>query len=265
MGSPTWGHACGCRRRRVEHGAARRLAWRTAAPLGARRPAAGRRRRSAQADPGREARADRRVVARFADLARAEGVERLEVLITSPGRQAANGEILATTLAAAARVPGAHPDARPKKAGWRSQARSRWRRRRPGASSPWSTSAGGSAQIVVGSRRTGPRFTQSIDLGSQRLTSRLLGEDPPGAEAVLLARAEVDRYVEPLEPPPIQAAFAVGGSARALKRLNAGATRPRRARARDRRAHRNARRARWRSPSGSTRNEHAHCSPARSS
>ena len=78
---------------------------------------------------------------------------------------------------------------------------------------------GGSAQIVIGSRRSGPRFTQSIDLGSQRLTSRLLGDDPPGADAVELARAEVARYVEPLAMPPVDAAFAVGGSARALKRL----------------------------------------------
>ena len=46
-----------------------------------------------------------RVVARFADLARAEGVERLEVLVTSPGRQAANGADLAATLEAAAGCP----------------------------------------------------------------------------------------------------------------------------------------------------------------
>ena len=45
------------------------------------------------------------VVARFAELARAERVERLEVLITSPGRQAANGAILAATLEAAAGCP----------------------------------------------------------------------------------------------------------------------------------------------------------------
>jgi exopolyphosphatase/guanosine-5'-triphosphate,3'-diphosphate pyrophosphatase len=81
---------------------------------------------------------------------------------------------------------------------------------------------GGSAQIVVGSRRSGPRYTQSIDLGSQRLTSRLLGEDPPGAKAVRQARAEVARFVERLEPPPVRSALAVGGSARALRRLERG-------------------------------------------
>ena len=159
-----------------------------------------------------------RVVARFADLARAEGVERLEVLITSPGRQAANGEILATALEAAAgcpaRILSAAEEGRLAFAG-AIQTASPPPRRVVAVVDV----GGGSAQIVVGSRRTGPRFTQSIDLGSQRLTSRLLGDDPPGSEAVLLARAEVARYVAPLAPPPIQAAFAVGGSARALKRL----------------------------------------------
>jgi exopolyphosphatase/guanosine-5'-triphosphate,3'-diphosphate pyrophosphatase len=158
------------------------------------------------------------VVARFADLARAERVERLEVLITSPGRQAANGAILAATLEAAAgcpvRILSAAEEGRLAFAG------------AVGVASPPPRRVvavvdvgGGSAQVVVGSRRSGPRFAQSIDLGSQRLTSRLLGDDPPGAKAVRLAREEVDRYVAPLALPPVETAFAVGGSARALKRL----------------------------------------------
>jgi exopolyphosphatase/guanosine-5'-triphosphate,3'-diphosphate pyrophosphatase len=158
------------------------------------------------------------VVARFADLARAERVERLEVLITSPGRQAANGAILAATLEAAAgcpvRILSAAEEGRLAFAGALSVASPPPRRVVAVVDV-----GGGSAQIVIGSRRTGPRSTQSIDLGSQRLTSRLLADDPPGAEAVLRARAEVERYVEPLALPPVEAAFAVGGSARALKRL----------------------------------------------
>ena len=51
------------------------------------------------------------------------------------------------------------------------------------------------------------------------MTSRLLGGDPPGPDAVRRARAEVERYVSALAPPPPRTAFAVGGSARALKRL----------------------------------------------
>ena len=44
-------------------------------------------------------------VARFAAAARAEGASTLEVLVTSPGRQAANGHELAEALTAAARAP----------------------------------------------------------------------------------------------------------------------------------------------------------------
>ena len=60
---------------------------------------------------------------------------------------------------------------------------------------------------------------RSIDLGSQRLTSRLLHGDPPGRAAIAAARAEVDRYLEDFEPRQPRTAFAVGGSARALKRI----------------------------------------------
>src|SRR6478752_61903 len=130
------------------------------------------------------------VVGRYADLARAEGVDRLEVLITSPGRQAANGHVLAELLEAAAgcpvRVLTAAEEGRLAFAGAIDAASPPPRRVVAVVDV-----GGGSAQLVVGSRRSGPRYTQSIDLGSQRLTSRLLGEDPPGAKAVRQARAEV--------------------------------------------------------------------------
>jgi exopolyphosphatase/pppGpp-phosphohydrolase len=60
---------------------------------------------------------------------------------------------------------------------------------------------------------------RSIDIGSMRLTSRLLPDDPPGAEALSAARDEVERYLEGFAPPLPHVAFAVGGSARALRRL----------------------------------------------
>jgi exopolyphosphatase/pppGpp-phosphohydrolase len=78
---------------------------------------------------------------------------------------------------------------------------------------------GGSAQVVVGTRRGGPQWAGSIDLGSQRLTSRLLSGDPPGAKNVAAAKAETEPYVLQLEPPKPRTAYAVGGSARALKRM----------------------------------------------
>jgi exopolyphosphatase/pppGpp-phosphohydrolase len=78
---------------------------------------------------------------------------------------------------------------------------------------------GGSAQVVVGSRRRGAVWARSIDIGSQRLTSRLLGGDPPGTEAIAAAQAEVERYLEDFDPPEPRTTLAVGGSARALRRL----------------------------------------------
>lgn len=78
---------------------------------------------------------------------------------------------------------------------------------------------GGSAQIVTGTRRDGPTWSRSIDLGSQRLTSRLLFADPPGRDAIEGGRAEVDRCLDALSPPEAHTWYAVGGSARALRRI----------------------------------------------
>ena len=122
------------------------------------------------------------VVARYADDARAAKVERLEVLITSPGRQAANANDLLEGLTLAARCPvrvlSAAEEGRLAFVGAVGLA----------TPPPRRTVAvvdvgGGSAQVVVGSRKTGPQWARSIDLGSQRLTSRLLSADPPGAPA----------------------------------------------------------------------------------
>jgi exopolyphosphatase/guanosine-5'-triphosphate,3'-diphosphate pyrophosphatase len=158
------------------------------------------------------------VVRRFADLARAEGATEIDLLITSPGRQAQNGEELVEVLGAAANCDariltsleegllafdGALSVAVPP----------------AGRLVAVVDVGGGSAQVVVGSRRDGPVWARSIDIGSQRLTSRMLGGDPPGLEALASARAEVDHYLEDFDAPLPRVTLAVGGSARALKRL----------------------------------------------
>jgi exopolyphosphatase/guanosine-5'-triphosphate,3'-diphosphate pyrophosphatase len=158
------------------------------------------------------------VVKGFARDARRAGVVALEVLITSPGRQAENGEELLHRLAEAADCParvvsaieegtlafhGAIEAADPAA------------RRKVGVIDV----GGGSAQVVIGTRRDGPAWTRSIDIGSQRLTSRMFRSDPPGAESMAAARAEVEKYLEDFDPPLPRIAYAVGGSARAVKRL----------------------------------------------
>ena len=162
--------------------------------------------------------ASRSVVARFADIARDEGVEHLEVLITSPGRQATNGRELAEILGDAADCPvqvlSALEEGRLAFLG-AIEATGPPPRRLVAVVDV----GGGSAQLVVGTRRTGPQWLRSIDLGSQRLTSRLLSSDPPGAAALERARAEVETYLADLDPPTPRLALAVGGSARAAKRI----------------------------------------------
>jgi exopolyphosphatase/guanosine-5'-triphosphate,3'-diphosphate pyrophosphatase len=153
--------------------------------------------------------------------ARRHGAERIEVLVTSPGRQAVNGEELLGRLEDAAQVPvrllSAIDEGRLAFLG--AIALSREPSRKLVAVCDV---GGGSAQIAVGTREHGPAWVRSIDIGSMRLTTRLLQEDPPGPEAVALARAEVARYLEGVVPPLPQTALAVGGSARALRRVVGG-------------------------------------------
>jgi exopolyphosphatase / guanosine-5'-triphosphate,3'-diphosphate pyrophosphatase len=158
------------------------------------------------------------VVSRLAADAHRAGAEAVEVLITSPGRQAANGAELRDVIAASSNCPARILDAN-------EEGQLAFLGALSAASQPASRRVavidvgGGSAQVVVGTRSEGPQWVRSIDLGSQRLTSRMLAQDPPGAEAVAAACDEVDRYLEDFDPPIPRTALAVGGSARALKRI----------------------------------------------
>ena len=158
------------------------------------------------------------VVRRFGDDARRAGVDALEVLIASPGRQAENGADLLALAEEAARFPArilsAAEEGQLAFVGAVTAAGVP-----PGRTVAVVDVGGGSAQAIVGSRRAGPVWTRSIDLGSQRLTSRLLSDDPPGAAAVGAARAEVERYLVGFDPPVPRVTLAVGGSARAVKRI----------------------------------------------
>jgi exopolyphosphatase/guanosine-5'-triphosphate,3'-diphosphate pyrophosphatase len=171
--------------------------------------------------PAKKLAAAARLVGSYAEAARAAGAVEIAVLITSPGRQAENGNELLDAIWAAAgcpiRILSAAEEARLGFAGALDVASPPTRRLVAVVDV-----GGGSAQVVVGTRRGGPEWLRSIDLGSQRLTSRLLDSDPPGRAAIAAARAEAARYVDELEPPEPRLALAVGGSARALKRIAGG-------------------------------------------
>jgi len=160
-------------------------------------------------------------VRRFVDEALEAGAGEVEVLITSPGRQAANGRELLDAIARATpapvRVLSAQQEGRLAFVGATGGVHLPPRRRIAVVDV-----GGGSTQLVVGSGRDGIVWSGTIDLGSRRLTSRILAADPPSKADLARARDEVDELLAPLDPPPVRSAFAVGGSARALKRLVGG-------------------------------------------
>jgi len=157
-------------------------------------------------------------VTEYVAEARRRGAERVEVLVTSPGRQADNAAELLERLRIAARVPVRLLSAM-------DEARLAFLGATAGTHTPprklvaVCDVGGGSAQISVGTSRGGPAWAHSLEIGSMRLTSRCLQDDPPGPDAVDAARAEVARYFHGVVPPLPKFALAVGGSARALRKI----------------------------------------------
>ena len=158
---------------------------------------------------------------RFVEAAARAGARDVEVLITSPGRQAENGQELLEAIRAATNTPtrilSAQEEGRLAFVGATRSVHLPARRRVAVVDV-----GGGSSQIVAGSGRDGILWSGTIDLGSRRLASRELAGDPPTAAELAAARTDVERLVAELEPPDVRSAFAVGGSARALKRLVGG-------------------------------------------
>ena len=151
------------------------------------------------------------------DCARAQGAGSLEILVTSPGRQAENGDELRSALEVGSGLPvrilSADEEARLAYAG----ALAAWRR--DAESVAVVDVGGGSAQLVVGTAAAGPVWARSVDIGSLRLTKRSLRSDPPGPSELEAARLEVESAFEAITPPLPLAALATGGTARALRKV----------------------------------------------
>ncbi len=151
--------------------------------------------------------------------ARRLGAERVEILVTSPGRQSANGSEVADALARGTGVPV-------RILGCEEEGALAWDGAVAALAEPPETVAvcdvgGGSAQVVVGALQTGPAWVRSVDLGSLRLTTLALAGrgDPPSAEAIAAARAEAEQVFAVVVPPVAQLALAAGGTARVLRRV----------------------------------------------
>lgn len=151
-----------------------------------------------------------KAVGKLCALARRHGVEELDVFLTAPGRQSRNAQALVAAVRRAAshdvRVLSTDEEGRLAYGG-------------AVATSPLSLPetiavcdvGGASTEIAVGTPGSDPSWVESVDLGSVRLTARVEGLDA--------ARDEAEAVFSHLSPPAVEAALAVGGSARAVRRL----------------------------------------------
>lgn len=78
---------------------------------------------------------------------------------------------------------------------------------------------GGSTEIAIGDPRGGVSYAESVPVGSSTLAERHLVTDPPRREHIDDVRAEVEGALAGLEPPAVERAVAVGGSASSLQLL----------------------------------------------
>jgi exopolyphosphatase/guanosine-5'-triphosphate,3'-diphosphate pyrophosphatase len=154
----------------------------------------------------------------FAAAARKAGAEHVETLVTAPGRQAANADELVDVLAHASRTPV-------RVVGAEEEGVLAFRGALALEPDPAGTLAvcdvgGGSTEIVVGVADTAAvTWIRSVDLGSLRLTTACFDHDPPTAGELERAEATAADLLGDLDAPPVDAALAVGGSARALAKL----------------------------------------------
>jgi exopolyphosphatase/guanosine-5'-triphosphate,3'-diphosphate pyrophosphatase len=152
----------------------------------------------------------------FVDDARAVGSALVDVVVASPGRQARNADQLVRLISRASgaqvRVLEQEEEARLAFEGALEDVTE------DGAVAVCDV-GGGSAQIAVGTAEGGPAWLRSIDLGSLRLSARVPHGDPPKKSDLAALRAEARAAVSGLTPPLPGRAVAVGGTARALRKL----------------------------------------------
>ncbi len=78
---------------------------------------------------------------------------------------------------------------------------------------------GGSTEIAVGTVAGGVEWSASFDVGSGFLADSYLHTDPPSVAELQAVRAHAAGVLEGVQPPPVDHAVAVGGSAASLRRL----------------------------------------------
>jgi exopolyphosphatase/guanosine-5'-triphosphate,3'-diphosphate pyrophosphatase len=158
------------------------------------------------------------VATSFSRIARELGAERLETIVTAPGRQSSNAQELVRTIASATHAPVVVLSAA-------DEGCLAWEGAISRLETPPEVVAavdlgGGSCELAVGTPRLGPVWVRSFDAGALRITRAFLDGDPPSAESVARARKEVERLVAAdSRPPHPDLTLAVGGTARAVSRI----------------------------------------------
>jgi exopolyphosphatase/guanosine-5'-triphosphate,3'-diphosphate pyrophosphatase len=157
------------------------------------------------------------VARRFARIARKEGAERLETIVTAPGRQATNGDELLRGVAESTQAPVVLLSGE-------DEGRLAWEGAVARMEDPPDLIAvvdlgGGSFEIAVGTRTLGPAWVRSVDGGALRVTRAHLGGDPPSRKKIATAQSEIRKLLAATDPPVPDVALAVGGTARAIGRL----------------------------------------------
>jgi exopolyphosphatase / guanosine-5'-triphosphate,3'-diphosphate pyrophosphatase len=157
------------------------------------------------------------VAEHYTQRARLARVERLETVVTAPGRQTTNAEELVDVLSEATRAPVTVLSAE-------DEARLAWE----GAVAPLRDPppavavvdlGGGSCEVAVGFPEFGPTWLGSRDAGALRVTRALLQTPRPDGSDLEAARGAVGELFEGLDAPRPDAAIAIGGTARAVAKI----------------------------------------------
>jgi exopolyphosphatase/guanosine-5'-triphosphate,3'-diphosphate pyrophosphatase len=154
---------------------------------------------------------------RFVTVARQLDAEEIDVFVTAPARQAGNADQLVATIARSTghfvRVLSAKEEGELAYEGALATTAV--------GDGPVAVCdvGGGSSEVTIGIRGRGSFWSESIDLGSLRLTALLLRDDPPTPAQLAEAEAYVAGLLAAIDPPEIESALAVGGSARALAKI----------------------------------------------
>lgn len=78
---------------------------------------------------------------------------------------------------------------------------------------------GGSTEVAVGTVEGGVKWSTSFRIGSGAVSERSIRHDPPSAEDLDAARAEVTAMFDQFPFPQVDQAIAIGGSASSLRRM----------------------------------------------